>query len=215
MPISNSCSATSEETGDSFLYFAFGSNLLTDRIHINNPSAKFLDVAKLDGYQLEFNYFSKRWRGAAATVNPVTQAQTSPEPPSPGEASYGGSAIDGGVSGPGHVWGVLWQLRREDISNLDSQEGVQVSTCGANIGVYRPLQVPVLRRSTGERVVARTYQLIKPREKDRRPSKVYIDVIKKGAIENGLPKEYLDFLSNIEHNGYNSDVDLELNLSKV
>lgn len=30
-----------------FLYFAYGSNLLTERIHINNPSAKMVDIGKL------------------------------------------------------------------------------------------------------------------------------------------------------------------------
>ena len=42
-----------------FLYFAFGSNLLTERIHIKNPSAKFKCVAKLDRYKLAFNHFSE------------------------------------------------------------------------------------------------------------------------------------------------------------
>jgi hypothetical protein len=44
---------------NTFLYFAFGSNLLTKRIHIKNPSAKFKDVASLDDYKLEFRLPSK------------------------------------------------------------------------------------------------------------------------------------------------------------
>ena len=46
-------------TRRTFLYFAYGSNLLTERIHINNPSAVFKNIAKLDGHQLGFNYFSQ------------------------------------------------------------------------------------------------------------------------------------------------------------
>ena len=42
-----------------FLYFAFGSNLLTERIHINNPSAVFRSIAKLRDHKLDFNYFSQ------------------------------------------------------------------------------------------------------------------------------------------------------------
>ena len=42
-----------------FLYFAYGSNLLTKRIHFQNPSAVFRDAAKLDGYKLEFRLPSK------------------------------------------------------------------------------------------------------------------------------------------------------------
>jgi hypothetical protein len=32
----------------SFLYFAYGSNLLAQRIHINNPSAVRKDIGKLE-----------------------------------------------------------------------------------------------------------------------------------------------------------------------
>ena len=46
-------------SGRTFLYFAYGSNLLTERIHFQNPSATFRDVAKLDGYRLEFRLPSK------------------------------------------------------------------------------------------------------------------------------------------------------------
>ena len=84
-------------TRKTFLYFAYGSNLLTERIHINNPSAVFKNIAKLSEHQLDFNYFSQRWQGAAATVIPR-------------EGS--------------HVWGVLWELDQEHQDTLDTQEGV-------------------------------------------------------------------------------------------
>ena len=42
-----------------FLYFAYGSNLLTERIHFQNPSATFRGAAQLDGYRLEFRLPSK------------------------------------------------------------------------------------------------------------------------------------------------------------
>ena len=44
---------------ETFHYFAYGSNLLTKRIHFQNPSAVFKDVAKLGGYKLEFRLPSK------------------------------------------------------------------------------------------------------------------------------------------------------------
>ena len=43
-------------TGSKFLYFAFGSNMCTKRIHINNPSAVFKHVAVVEGYKLFFGY---------------------------------------------------------------------------------------------------------------------------------------------------------------
>eukprot|EP00090_Calanus_glacialis_P003268 TRINITY_DN12421_c0_g1_i1.p1 TRINITY_DN12421_c0_g1~~TRINITY_DN12421_c0_g1_i1.p1 ORF type:complete len:186 (-),score=78.48 TRINITY_DN12421_c0_g1_i1:50-568(-) len=80
-----------------FLYFAFGSNLLTERIQINNPSAVFRNIAKLRDHKLDFNYFSQRWQGAAATIIPTLDSQ---------------------------VWGVLWELDMEHLETLDMQESV-------------------------------------------------------------------------------------------
>ena len=46
------------EGSGKFLYFAYGSNLSTERIHLNNPSAIAKGPAVLDGYKLDFNYGS-------------------------------------------------------------------------------------------------------------------------------------------------------------
>lgn len=51
-----------------FLYFAFGSNLLEERLHISCPSARRVYPGKLNGYRLTFNYNSLRWRGHVATI---------------------------------------------------------------------------------------------------------------------------------------------------
>ena len=58
--ISRPPSKTKAPSGRStFLYFAYGSNLLTERIHFQNPSAIFRGAAQLDGYKLEFRLPSK------------------------------------------------------------------------------------------------------------------------------------------------------------
>lgn len=41
------CEDLRGQEGESFLYFAYGSNLLTERIHLRNPSAAFCCVARL------------------------------------------------------------------------------------------------------------------------------------------------------------------------
>lgn len=41
------CEDLRGQEGESFLYFAYGSNLLTERIHLRNPSAVFCCVARL------------------------------------------------------------------------------------------------------------------------------------------------------------------------
>lgn len=43
----------------SFQYFAYGSNLSSARIRLNNPSAVAVGPAILRDYKLDFNYFSK------------------------------------------------------------------------------------------------------------------------------------------------------------
>ena len=80
-----------------FLYFAYGSNLLTDRIRINNPSARARNTALLRNHKLDFNNLSKKWGGAVATIIPHTEEE---------------------------VWGVLWELDMEHMASLDKQEGV-------------------------------------------------------------------------------------------
>ena len=44
---------------EKFFYFAYGSNLLTERIRINNPSATFKSIGFLREYKLDFNNVSK------------------------------------------------------------------------------------------------------------------------------------------------------------
>jgi gamma-glutamylcyclotransferase len=41
------CEDGTGEEEETFLYFAYGSNLLTERIHLRNPSAAFCCVARL------------------------------------------------------------------------------------------------------------------------------------------------------------------------
>ncbi|XP_071082286.1 gamma-glutamylcyclotransferase-like [Haliotis cracherodii] len=82
-----------------FLYFAYGSNLLAERLLLNNPTAQFIHTARLDDYRLTFDAprdtKTMLWAGAPATIR-----------------SCPGSS----------VWGVIWQLDMADSDNLDSQE---------------------------------------------------------------------------------------------
>ncbi|KAL4226257.1 hypothetical protein ACF0H5_014240 [Mactra antiquata] len=80
-----------------FLYFAYGSNLLRQRLQLANPSAVFVAVAKLEEHSLNFSCLGKdprqlRWRGGVATIKD-----------SPGMS----------------VWGCVWRLGNEHMSTLD------------------------------------------------------------------------------------------------
>lgn len=74
-----------------FLYFAFGSNLLEERLHLSCPSAARLSAARLPGYALTFNYNSLRWRGHAATIKEEQQGAT---------------------------WGCIWSISKNELEAL-------------------------------------------------------------------------------------------------
>ncbi|KAM9431898.1 gamma-glutamylcyclotransferase [Clarias gariepinus] len=97
-----------------FSYFAYGSNLLKERLELRNPSATMQSVAKLQDYKLVFGnhngVVSKRWRGGVASIEP-----------SKGDT----------------VWGVVWRINTAHLTSLDRQEGVKS-------GVYSPVYVEVL-----------------------------------------------------------------------
>ncbi|XP_076109211.1 gamma-glutamylcyclotransferase-like [Mytilus galloprovincialis] len=88
-------------TTEKFLYFAYGSNLLKQRLQLKNPTAVYKTTAKLMDFRLSFfitiNPKTSRWNGAAATIAPAK-----------------GSS----------VWGTVWELSVEDIPSLDRQEGI-------------------------------------------------------------------------------------------
>ncbi|XP_012591318.2 gamma-glutamylcyclotransferase isoform X2 [Microcebus murinus] len=90
---------------ETFLYFAYGSNLLTERIHLRNPSAAFCCVARLKDFKLDFGNSqgktSPTWHGGIATIFQ-----------SPGD----------------EVWGIVWKMNKSNLNSLDEQEGVKSGT---------------------------------------------------------------------------------------
>ncbi|XP_018553573.1 gamma-glutamylcyclotransferase a [Lates calcarifer] len=100
-------------TNSHFMYFAFGSNLLKERLQLANPSATFCSTGRLKDYELNFGLWEQHvdnaWHGGVATIE----------------------------SSPGaEVWGVIWTLSNENLTSLDNQEGVSE-------GIYSPLEVSV------------------------------------------------------------------------
>ncbi len=89
--------ATQKMSSQKFLYFAFGSNLLAERIHIKNPSAVFKSVGKVPGYKLDFGRHVTRWRGDVATISQSPDSV---------------------------VFGVIWELDLQHQETLDRQEEV-------------------------------------------------------------------------------------------
>ncbi|PNF40640.1 Gamma-glutamylcyclotransferase [Cryptotermes secundus] len=159
----------------SFLYFAYGSNLLAQRIHINNPSAVRKEIGKLEASSNFGGPYSNSWGGCPATVVP-----------------HGGK----------HVWGAIWEINNSDILYLDQQEGVHkniyfpIEVCietlsGGKINC-RSYQLCATPKALGDGEIL---------PKERQPSQIYLEVIIKGAIESALPSTYIEELKRIPNNG--------------
>ncbi|XP_076626531.1 gamma-glutamylcyclotransferase [Colletes latitarsis] len=172
-----------------FLYFAYGSNMLMKRIHINNPTAVRKDIGILKNFRLDFLTHSKRWGGCSATIVPTERY---------------------------NVWGVIWELHEHNLPTLDCQEGVadkvyfplmvEVETPNGNVlncRVYQQCNNPD------------DHMKLRLLPSHRRPSPLYIETILKGAQENQLPCDYIKFLETIPHNEYNGEYDIGLSLKEV
>ncbi|EEB10429.1 conserved hypothetical protein [Pediculus humanus corporis] len=168
-----------------FLYFAYGSNLLGQRILLQNPTAVRRGIGKLNDHRLDFNYYSKRWGGCSATVVPHVGK---------------------------HVWGAVWEIDKSQMDNLDKQEGVDAKIYEAvqvdvvsgghdnneilDCRVYKLLDQPD------------PYETASKLPESRRPSRVYLETILQGAIESKLPNDYFDFLKCFPHNGFSGPVEV-------
>ncbi|KAF9421405.1 hypothetical protein HW555_002620 [Spodoptera exigua] len=155
-------------------YFAYGSNLLTKRLHINNPSAIFYSIAKLNNYRLDFNYQVDAWQGAVATI---VEDQDS------------------------DVWGTVWTMDTDQLHNLDEQEGVSIGMYyPKNVTVTTPSGQQLVARTYIEtKNPKKANGTDIPME--RRPSNTYLEVIALGAIESHLPSDYIGFIFSFPTNG--------------
>ncbi|XP_071769197.1 gamma-glutamylcyclotransferase-like [Centroberyx gerrardi] len=129
IPTASQNNGTLSNCSDHFLYFAYGSNLLTERLHLRNPSATFVTTGSLKNHTIQFGHWTKNFNGSNSWHGGVATIEKS-------EGEY--------------VWGVIWRLSMENLISLDKQEGV-------SIGMYRPLEVTV-DTVEGE-VLCRTYQM--------------------------------------------------------
>lgn len=171
------------------MYFAYGSNLLQKRIHINNPSAKRAGIGKLNNYKLDFIRYSTRWKGASATIVPNKEST---------------------------VWGAIWEIDVEHMTSLDDQEGVNKNIYfPLMVDVELPDGTLKKCRVYQQYEIPEPNLDIDKLPKERQPSAVYLKTIIMGAKESNLPLYYQEFLGKIPHNGYNGDVDIGLDLTCI
>ncbi|KAG4071381.1 hypothetical protein HA402_004085 [Bradysia odoriphaga] len=161
------------------MYFAYGSNLLSNRIHFQNPTAERRTIGRLENYRLDFNVQSRDWNGTGATVVE--------------DDDY-------------HVYGAIWEIDISNMDELDRQEGVEknlykpltksiITPTGEEINcrVYQQINYP------------NDFYELEDLPIDRQPSRSYLNCILKGAYESQLPIEYIYDLWKIRHNNQNAN----------
>ena len=93
-----------------FLYFAYGSNMLTERLAARCPSTEPVGMAEARGYSVSYCLQSPDDSAKAGLLKVQNQS----------------------------VWGVLFSLNRSESAVLDSFEGTPVLYARAEIEVFRP-----------------------------------------------------------------------------
>lgn len=156
-----------------FRYFCYGSNMLTKRMHINCPSAKRMCIAKLKDFRLAFAGFSELWKGASATI----------------------------IESPGDtVWGVVWEIAKEQEEKLDRQENG-----------YKAIEVAVEQQDC-TKLLCKTYVKLPTSDNCSEPSLVYKTVMIYGAREHQFPEAYVQQIENFKDNGCKENVDVPLDI---
>ncbi|KAI6653385.1 hypothetical protein LOD99_3604 [Oopsacas minuta] len=110
----------------------------------------------------------------------------------------GGSATLNDVKGK-RAWGTIWKIGIENLASIDKQESVP--------NIYNRT-VKEITTEKGEKVNCAIFTLnetAKVKEGEK-PSPKYIQVIREGAKEHNIPKDYQEWLATIEDNGYNGNV---------
>ncbi|XP_075251302.1 gamma-glutamylcyclotransferase-like [Convolutriloba macropyga] len=175
--------------GDSdVLYFAFGSNLLAERLCQGScPTVSYpeslVSIGKINGWRLAFGDIGSDpyWKGASATIK---RQDTST------------------------VYGAVWRIPASDLETLDLQEGV-------NLGIYDRVKSPddiQILDPNNQPIDCYTYIMNEDAD-SLRPSPQYKHVIVSGAQQVGLPEDYIQgVLKNIEVNGNTTPVSISLSV---
>lgn len=94
--------------------------------------------------------------------------------------------------------------------SFSSQEGVHEN-------LYKPLTLPIFCLNTQNTIECRSYHLVNQPTTllktlnaneipyDRQPSKTYLKTLIKGALETGIPADYIKWLKTVHHNSKTVD----------
>lgn len=135
-----------------FLYFAYGSNLWTKRLHLQNSSAVRKGTAQLKVNQ--FSVIESKSRYLIMTLSMQGYRLDFSRPGEPGEPSiWNGSSATIVEDEKRTVWGAVYEIDLMHMASLDIQEGV-------HIDYYVPL-IKEVETPDGQILECRTYQMTK------------------------------------------------------
>ena len=135
-------------------YFAYGSNMLRERLAARVGDTGCIGSARLTGYRIDFSKPSRDGSGKCTLVA------------RPGEH---------------RVWGVVFEMTREQKTLLDGFEGK-----GYRVETVRPV-------ATGKKIRAFTYIAMQQSlDTSLRPYSWYRDLVLAGALQAQLPAGYID-----------------------
>jgi len=150
------------------LYFAYGSNLDWEYMKKRVPSSIFYGKAKLENYRVDFTRESIIWGCGVADI----------------------------IEDNKDVWGVIYQFDEKDLGRLDKFEGYNPNRVK---NAYKRIEKMVyLEGKKDQPMTVYTYEVIDKEFGKHKPNKEYKNLIVTGAKYWKLPKEYINFLENIE-----------------
>lgn len=153
----------SGDSGPTIAVFAYGSNLCVERIQARVSSARATFVARLEAHTLRFH---KRGRDGSAKADAYRTGR---------EADV--------------VWGVVYEVSRDDKAVLDRIEGV-----GAG---YLDDEVQVITADAA-RVAVRIYRAQADHlDPGLKPFTWYRDLVVRGAVQHGLPAQYREGIEQV------------------
>ena len=157
---------------NTFLYFAYGSNMSERRLQDRVNSAKVIGTGVLDNHCLTFHKLSRKDRSGKCTIE---------------------------CSESDKVYGVLFEINKDQEKCLDAAEGMGKGSY-KKITVDIVIRDSKCRKyKCGETICVKTYQAT-PESIDRelKPYTWYKKHVLIGAIEQKLPPYYIDYLRSFD-----------------
>lgn len=151
------------------LTFAYGSNMDPDQMQERCPSMQFVCIAVLREHHLDFSRKSIKRRCGVADVVPSLNS---------------------------HVWGVVYEITKQDLEALDENEGYRPNRPPQRNAYNRRTRIVFQDGDETKPLNVEIYFAV-PQENSPLPNQEYKDLIMCGARYWNLPADYIAELEKI------------------